>query len=159
MRNTRFPSLLLAALLAAPAIAVADTDLPVPGGLVIVDSAHDVPATTERLVGALEAKGMTVFERVDHAAGAEAVGLSLPPTQLVIFGNPKVGTKLMQCDPHVAIELPLKALIWEDAEGSVRLAYNNPGSLAERYSLAGCQAVLEKVAEAMSAFAEAATSP
>jgi uncharacterized protein (DUF302 family) len=156
MLDRSLKTVMLAAVLGASAAAA---QTPAPAGLVVVESAHDVPLTTERLVDALRAKGMTIFERVDHAAAAEAAGMALPPTQLVIFGNPKVGTKLMQCDPHVAIELPLKALVWEDGAGVVHLAYNNPGSLAERYALDDCKGVLEKVSGAMSAFAAEATGP
>jgi uncharacterized protein (DUF302 family) len=134
-------------------VAVADN------GLVNVKSTHSVKDTADRLVKALEAKGMTVFIRIDHAAGAKKAGLSLPPTELVIFGNPKVGTPLMQCSRSVAIDLPQKALIWEDDQGQVWLAYNDPAYLATRHAITGCEAVLKKVDGALKNFAAAATQP
>lgn len=125
-------------------------------GLVVRSSAHGVAETADRLEAALESKGMTVFTRIDHAAGAASVGQALPPTELVIFGNPKVGTPLMQCDPSVAIDLPQKMLIRETAEGAVQIAYNDPAWLARRHDLADCGAVLDRVDAALKAFAAAA---
>jgi len=126
-------------------------------GLISVPSAHDVPTTTDKLVTAVEEKGLTVFARIDHAAGAEKAGMVLPPTELVIFGAPKVGTALMQCGHTVAIDLPLKALVWEDDTGVVRLSYNSPAWLAERHDLSGCDMVLQKVEGALNALAQSAT--
>ena len=127
--------------------------------LVTVKSSHSVKDTADRLVSALETKGMTVFNRINHAEGAKKVGKTLLPTELVIFGNPKVGTPLMICSRSVAIDLPQKALIWEDAQGQVWLNYNNPQYLAERHGITGCQEVLKKVAGALKNFASAATKP
>ena len=127
-------------------------------GIKSIRSSHDVQITTDRLVAILEEKGMTVFARVDHAAGAAKAGATLPPTQLVVFGNPKVGTPLMQCDRSVAIDLPQKALIWEE-DGEVWLSYNDPDYLAQRHDLSGCAAVLDKVRVALGNFAKAATQP
>lgn len=134
-------------------VAVADN------GLVNVKSTHSVKDTADKLEKALAAKGMTVFIRIDHSAGAKKVGLALPPTELVIFGNPKVGTPLMQCSRSVAIDLPQKALIWEDDQGQVWLTYNDPAYLATRHAITGCEAVLEKVGGALQNFAAAATQP
>jgi len=128
-------------------------------GIVYVKSSHSVEDTTDRLVKALETKGMTVFNRINHAEGAKKIGSSLLPTELVIFGNPKVGTPLMVCSRSVAIDLPQKALIWEDDKGQVWLSYNNPTYLAERHGISGCQEVLKKVAGALKNFAAAATKP
>lgn len=128
-------------------------------GIVSVKSSHSVEDTTDRLVKALETKGMTVFNRINHAEGAKKIGSSLLPTELVIFGNPKVGTPLMVCSRSVAIDLPQKALIWEDDKGQVWLSYNNPTYLAERHGISGCQEVLKKVAGALKNFAAAATKP
>ena len=127
------------------------------GGLISVKSAQDVATTTDKLVAALEAKGMKVFARIDHAAGAKKVEMALAPTELVIFGNPKVGTALMKCGHAIAIDLPLKALVWEDAEGQTWLSYNDPAFLADRHELKGCEKVLGKVEEALGGFAKAAT--
>jgi uncharacterized protein (DUF302 family) len=126
-------------------------------GLISVESKHDVPTTTERFVAAAEEKQLKVFNRIDHAAGAQSVGMSLSPTELVIFGNPKMGTALMECGPTVAIDLPLKALIWEDGEGVVRVSYNDAAWLAERHGLAGCGPVVEKVSGALAGLVETAT--
>jgi len=127
-------------------------------GLVNVKSVHDVKITADRLENVLNSKGMTVFSRIDHAAGAAKVGKTLRPTELVIFGNPKVGTPLMQCSQSIAIDLPQKALIWEDETGQVWLSYNDPQYLAKRHSTQGCDQVLKKVANALGKFAKKATS-
>jgi uncharacterized protein (DUF302 family) len=87
----------------------------------------------DRLEAAVKAKGMTLFARIDHAAGAAAVGMSLRPTELLIFGNAKGGTPLMQSNQTVGIDLPLKALVWEDASGVTWLSYNDPSWLAKRH--------------------------
>ena len=126
-------------------------------GMITVKSAHDVPATADKLVAALEGKGMNIFARIDHAAGAKKVDMTLEPTELVIFGNPKIGTALMKCGPGIAIDLPLKALIWQDADAQTWLGYNDPAYLAERHALEGCDKVIEKVTEALANFAKAAT--
>ncbi|MDJ0780239.1 MAG: DUF302 domain-containing protein [Gammaproteobacteria bacterium] len=127
-------------------------------GMVKVKSAHSVADTAERLEKALLAKGMKVFQRIDHAAGARAAGKSLRPTELVIFGNPKVGTPLMLCSQSIAIDLPQKALIWQDAAGAVWLAYNDPAFLKLRHATEGCDEVLGKVSNALANFARAATA-
>lgn len=128
-------------------------------GLVTLKSAYDVAQTADRLEKVLNAKGMKVFLRINHAQGAAGVGLSLRPTELLIFGNPKVGAPLMRCSQSVGIDLPQKALIWEDADGQVWLTYNDPQYLAARHGLHGCDTVLQKVANALGNFAKAATAP
>jgi uncharacterized protein (DUF302 family) len=99
-----------------------------------------------------------VFKRIDHAAGAQKVGKTLRPTELVIFGNPKVGTPLMLCSHSVAIDLPQKALIWEDKAGQVWFSYNDPQYLALRHNIQGCDEVLKKVAGALGNFAKKASA-
>lgn len=128
-------------------------------GLIAIESPHSVAETADRLETALKAKGMTVFNRIDHAAGAVGVGAELRPTTLVIFGNPKVGTPLMQCSQSLGIDLPQKALIWLDAAGQTWFGYNDPHFLADRHQLQGCQDVIDKVAGALNNFARAATKP
>ncbi len=123
-------------------------------GMRTLESEHDVTTTADRLVKALEDKGMTVFARIDHAAGAKRAGLKLAPTELVIFGNPEVGTQLMQCARSTAIDLPMKMLVWK-AGSSVHIGYNTPEYLAERHGIEGCDQVLEKVGGALDAFARA----
>ena len=126
-------------------------------GIISAKSAHDVPTTTDKLVAALEEKGMKIFLRIDHAAGAKSVDMTLEPTELVVFGNPKVGTALMKCGPSIAIDLPLKALIWQDGDGQAWLGYNDPGYLSERHALEGCDKVIGKVTDALAGFAKTAT--
>lgn len=126
-------------------------------GMINVKSAHGVTATIDKLQAVLESKGMTIMARVNHSAGAEKAGLELPPTELLIFGNPKIGTPLMQCQRSVAIDLPQKALAWEDAEGQVWLSYNDPAYLNQRHGLDTCAEVLQKVSGALANFTKAAT--
>ena len=129
-------------------------------GVIDVKSSHAVKTTTDRLERALLSKGMTVFARIDHAAGAAAGGLELRPTELVIFGNPNVGTPLIQCQQSVAIDLPQKALIWQGPDNQVWLSYNDPNYLAERHALGACgEQALQKVVAALAGFARAATGP
>ena len=126
-------------------------------GLIRLQSASSVTETADKLEAVLKAKGMTVFTRINHSKGAESVGLSLQPTEVVVFGNPKIGTLLMNCSPQVAIDLPQKALIQEDDQGQVWLSYNDPQYLAERHNIQGCETPLKKVAGALNAFAQQAT--
>lgn len=128
-----------------------------PDGLIMKKSNHSVDKTLDRLAEMLEAKGLTIFARVDHAAGAAKVDLDLPATQLLIFGNPKLGTPLMQSNRTIAIDLPQKALAWKDGEGQVWLAYNDPAYLAERHDIADRQAVRDKIAKALDTFTTKAT--
>lgn len=102
-------------------------------GFIARESAYDVPVTLQRLKAALNAKDITIFSVIDHGEGAAQAGLSLRPTVLVIFGNPKSGTPLMQASQTAAIDLPLKILIWEDEAGKTRLAYNDPAWIAARH--------------------------
>ena len=128
-------------------------------GLVTLQSSHDFATTLERLTAALEAKGVRVFARIDHAAGAASVGLALRPATLVIFGNP-AGTPLMQAAQTVGIDLPLKALVWQDAQGVVRLTYNDPAWIAARHGLdGGADQAVAAIAAGLSAFAGQATGP
>ncbi len=128
-------------------------------GLVWVGSQHSVASTTDRLQAIFKSKGVTLFARVDHSAGARSIGQTLLPTQLLIFGNPKLGTPLMQCQSSMAIDLPQKMLISEDAQGNVWITYNDPVYLAKRHNLPGCDAVISKIAKVLSGFSKAAASP
>ena len=105
------------------------------GGLTTIKSSQGPKETMERLEAAVKAKGLTVFARIDHAAGAAEVGLSLRPTDLLIFGNAKGGTPLMQTDQTVGIDLPLKALVWQDASSDTWLSYDDPSWIAKRHEL------------------------
>ena len=128
-------------------------------GLVTIKSASDVTATTDKLVNALKGKGMTVFDVIDHAKGASGVGIDLPPTTLVIFGNPKVGTPLMKCSRSAAIDLPQKMLIWSDESGQTWLAYNDPVYMAKRHNVSGCDETIKKITGALAKFSSVATAP
>src|SRR5215470_12724772 len=104
-------------------------------GLTTISSSYGPKDTMNRLEAAVKAKGLTVFARIDHAAGAAEAGLSLRPTELLIFGNAKSGTPLMQATQSIGIDLPLKALVWQDASGKTWLSYNDPSWLAKRHGL------------------------
>jgi uncharacterized protein (DUF302 family) len=104
-------------------------------GIVNKAAKHSVDETVEKLKSLLAAKGITLFALVDHSGEAEKVGLKMRPTKLLIFGSPKAGTPLMLAAPSVAIDLPLKILAWEDAQGKVWLSYNSPAYLQERHGL------------------------
>ena len=104
-------------------------------GLISIPSSFDPKETMDRLEAALRASGVTIFARIDHAAGAAEVGEALRPTELLIFGNPKAGTPLMQAEQTIGIDLPLKALVWQDAAGKTWASYNEPGWLARRHGL------------------------
>jgi uncharacterized protein (DUF302 family) len=104
-------------------------------GIISKPSGSSVPETLDRLESVVKAKGLTVFARIDHSAEAERAGLNLPPMQLLIFGNPKTGTAMMNSSPLIGIDLPLKALAWQDRNGKVWLSYNSPDYLKQRHEL------------------------
>jgi uncharacterized protein (DUF302 family) len=104
-------------------------------GIISQPSPYSVTETMNRLEALLQAKGITIFARIDQQVEAEKVGLSLRPTQLLLFGNPKAGTPLMVAEPTIALDLPLKVLAWETTDGKVWLSYNNPNYLKQRFSL------------------------
>jgi uncharacterized protein (DUF302 family) len=120
----------------ADGFALGLTELRMPAeGLVTVRSQHGPEETMNRLGAAVRAKGLTVFAQIDHAAGAEAVGLPLRPTELLVFGNARSGTPLMQASQTIGIDLPLKVLVWQDEAGATWLSYNDPDWLARRHGL------------------------
>lgn len=124
-------------------------------GVVHLRSRYSVRETLQRLESVLHVHGLTIFGRVDHSGEAEKVGLKMPPTQVLIFGSPKAGTPLMVASPTLAIDLPLKALAWEDANGTVWLSYNDPKYLKQRHNvpddliknITGAGALLQQAAE------------
>ena len=127
-------------------------------GLVVRDSPHSVDSTMARLVRAVEAAGpLSIMSRVDHAANAETVDRTLRPTQLLVFGNPNLGTPLMETSPTTGIDLPQKMLVWRDSTGQVRLAYNDPHYLAERHGITGRADELETIGGALQKLARRAT--
>jgi uncharacterized protein (DUF302 family) len=102
-------------------------------GMVDIASNHSVDETVTRLMGILDAKGITLFAMIDHSGEAQKVGMKMPPTKLLIFGTPKAGTPIMQAAPSAAIDLPLKILVWEDSQQKVWISYNSPAYLQERH--------------------------
>jgi len=127
-------------------------------GLVTNLSAFGPKDTMDRLEREVKAKGLTVFARIDHAAGAQAVGLKLRPTELLIFGNARGGTPLMEADQRIGIDLPLKALVYQDEAGKVWLAYTDPSWLARRYGLgAAVAANVEAPSKVLGGLATGAT--
>jgi uncharacterized protein (DUF302 family) len=127
-------------------------------GLRTVSSSHGPKETMDKLEAEVTARGMTVFARIDHAAGAAEVGLSLRPTELLIFGNARAGTPLMQSGQTVGIELPLKALVWQDSTGNTWLSWNEPVWLANRHGLdRQVEATTKAMAAALEGIAKAAT--
>jgi uncharacterized protein (DUF302 family) len=127
-------------------------------GLTTIASDFGPQDTLSRLETALKAKGLTVFARIDHAAGAAAAGLTLRPTEVLIFGNARGGTPLMQAVQTLGIDLPLKALVWQDASGKTWLSYNDPAWLAHRHGLGGTEAPIAAMIAALEAVAKAATA-
>jgi len=103
-------------------------------GITDVPTDHSVDATVEKLTAILQSSGITLFALVDHSGEAEKAGFKMPPTKLLIFGNPKGGTPLMLAAPSMAIDLPLKILVWQDPQGKVWLSYNTPAYLRERHN-------------------------
>lgn len=125
-------------------------------GMINVQSGYNVQETADRLERILKEKGMTVFNRIKHSQGAAGVGIELRDTELILFGNPKVGSPLMKCQQSVAIDLPQKALIWKDSHSKVWISYNDPRYLEKRHDIKGCEAVLSKVEKALAGITGAA---
>jgi uncharacterized protein (DUF302 family) len=126
-------------------------------GLVALKSPHSAAETMSRLETAVKQRGLNAFARIDHAAGAAKVGKTLRPTELLIFGNPQGGTPLMECAQSAGIDLPLKALVWQDEASQVWLGYNDPAYLAQRHGVPACP-VVENMRKVLSGLAEAAVA-
>jgi uncharacterized protein (DUF302 family) len=124
-------------------------------GLTAVKSPHSAKDTMSRLEDTVKQRGLSVFARVDHTAGAAKIGKTLRPTEVLIFGNPQGGTPLMECEQSMGIDLPLKALVWEDAAGQVWVGYNDPAYLGQRHGAPTCPA-LENVRKALAGLAQTA---
>ena len=128
-------------------------------GLTTVQSNFGPQETMSRLEAQIRAHGMGIFARINHAALAAEAGLDLRPTELILFGNPRGGTPLMQANQTMGIDLPLKALVWQDASGKTWLTYNAPDWLAKRHELTGVEAAIATMAAALSAIAKATKGP
>lgn len=141
------------------AVNISHADNTAEDGMIRLKSAYTVTQTLNRLETVLSDKGMTIFKRVSHSDGARKAGLDLRDTELIIFGNPKVGTALMQCAQSVAIDLPQKALAYKDKDGQVWLAYNDPAYLRKRHDIGGCGAAIEKISGALSNIMQSSMQP
>lgn len=142
---------LLAAVLTLPALAA--------DGLIKKSSAHSTDETVKRFKAVLEKKGIRVFAHVNHQKNAQGKNLELSDVQLLIFGNPLLGTPLMQANPTIGIDLPMKLLVWEDTQGKVWLAYNDPRYLVGRHGIDNREAIVVKMDNALKKLTNAATSP
>jgi len=127
-------------------------------GLISLKSPRSASKTMDRLEEIVTERGLNVFARIDHAAGAATVGKTLRPTEVIIFGNPQGGTPFMECAQSVGIDLPLKALVWENESGQVWLGYNDPVYLGKRHGVAECP-VIENLSKALAGIAETAVTP
>jgi uncharacterized protein (DUF302 family) len=128
-------------------------------GLTTIASRFGPKETMDRLEAEIRAKGMTVFARIDHAAGAAEAGLELRPTELIIFGNARGGTPLMEASQTAGIDLPLKALVWQDGAGKTWLSYNEPSWIVQRHGLGIRAEIVDKMAAALSAISRKAADP
>ncbi|WP_166372748.1 DUF302 domain-containing protein [Psychromonas sp. SA13A] len=125
-------------------------------GLISVESTHSAKETADKFASIVEKKGLTLFARIDHQKNAVGLDLTIRSTEVIIFGNPKVGTPIMQCSQLAAIDLPQKVLIWTDADNKVWLTYNDPEYMKQRHDLKGCDKVLMKVSNVLSGLTQAA---
>ncbi|EDX87792.1 conserved domain protein [Synechococcus sp. PCC 7335] len=136
--------------------------LPMPdnNGLVVKQSPHSVEETERRFLNVLDSKGLNTFITIDHGQNAEGVGLTMRPTRVVLFGNPKLGTPLMQCEQSLAIDLPQKLLIWQDDTDQVNIAYNDPRYLGGRHQLGSCSSrTIRRMAGALNKLSASAITP
>jgi uncharacterized protein (DUF302 family) len=152
---TRGKILVLAAIICFLGVSTMAAD-----GLTSIRSSHGPNDTMNRLETTVKAKGLTVFARIDHAAGAAAAGLPLRPTEVLIFGNAKGGTPLMQAEQTIGIDLPLKALVWEDASEATWISYNDPSWLAKRHGVGQeAEATANALSKVLAELARAAAAP
>lgn len=128
-------------------------------GLVVMPSSHDFDGTFERLEQAVQSAGLVVFAKFDHSAAATAAGMTLSPSKVLVFGNPKLGTKLMSANPAIALDLPLRVAVWQDSSGQVALAYTSPDYLLARFGMDAKQEIVKKMSGLLDGLAKAATSP
>ncbi len=127
-------------------------------GVINVPTTFNVKETADRMEIVLKEKGMTIFNRIYHSEAADKVGVELRDTELIIFGNPKVGSPLMKCQQMVAVDLPQKALIWEDDNGKVWISYNDPRYLVKRHNISGCEEVISKIEKALAGITRSAST-
>ncbi len=145
-------------IIAASILSVVATVATAADGLIEIKSAHGAAETGTRLIAAIEARKLTLFARIDHAAGAKKIDKTLRATEVFIFGNPNGGTPLMECAQSMGIDLPLKMLVWQTADGSVMLGYNDPVWLAKRHGTA-CEQPVGNISKALDGIAKAVVAP
>ncbi|MCW8329285.1 DUF302 domain-containing protein [Photobacterium sp. SDRW27] len=126
-------------------------------GIIHVPSDFSVDLTTQRMVSLLKGKGMMIFNQIKHSKAAEEAGINIRDTELIIFGNPIVGSTLMKCQQSVALDLPQKVMIWEDAMAKVWISYNDPRYLEKRHHISGCEEIITKVENVLAATALSAS--
>lgn len=127
-------------------------------GIINVPSAFTVEKTADRMESILKEKGMTIFNRTKHSEAAGKVGIELRETELIIFGNPNVGSPLIKCQQSVAIDLPQKALIWKDDKANVLISYNDPRYLEKRHTISGCEDAISNVEKALAGITKSAAT-
>lgn len=125
--------------------------------LISIESHHSAKQTADKFASIVEKKGLTLFARIDHQKNAAGADLKLRETEVIIFGNPKVGTPVMQCSQQAAIDFPQKVLVWTDADNKTWLSYNNPEYIKERHNIKGCDKILTKISGVLSALTNAAS--
>jgi uncharacterized protein (DUF302 family) len=139
------------------------TGIPIPGradaALITIESRLSVSATMDRVASILKDRGIAVAARIDHAAAARAAGLKLPDTEVILFGNPKIGTPLMAENPEIAIDLPMRIAVWQASDGRVLLGYTQPAELLARYDLAERREAIETMTKVLAAVAGDAIGP
>jgi uncharacterized protein (DUF302 family) len=126
--------------------------------IISIESPYSATETADRFVSIIKNKGLTLFARIDHQQNAEEVDLKLRATEVIIFGNPKIGTPLMQCSQEAAIDLPQKVLIRKGANNKTWISYNNPEYIKNRHLIQGCDQVINKISKVLSALSKAAAS-
>ena len=137
---------------------LAFTNLSLADGVISKTSSHSVKDTLDKLETIVAAKGFKVVARVNHAKAAEMSGQTLKPTEVLIFGNPKVGTALMKSNPAIGLDLPVKVIAWEDDQGVVHIAYNDPAWMVARYDIRDRDEVVKKMSNALGKFTDAAAN-
>lgn len=150
MFASRFKSTALAAVITVTSLGAALAD-----NWIVKDSVSDVATTADKLVAAVQSAGATVFARVDHAAGAQSIGAELAPMTMVMFGNPRLGTPIMQAEPKAGLDLPIRVLIW-DENGATKIGYLDPAELKARYTVKGADATFEMMSGALGKLTDAA---
>lgn len=140
-------------------ILVTSIGMAVAGNLVTVESKRGVKETVDRLVAEIEKRGIKVAARIDHAAAAKTAGMDLPPTEVLLFGNPKLGTPLMQANPSIAIDLPMSILTWQDKSGKVWIGYTPPDELKSRHGVVGLEQAFTNMRAALDGIVKSANEP